>query len=399
VRALAGFLALNRNTTLLIGAIILIRAGEETWMRFLPKYLETLGASAFLIGLYDAVKTLLGGVYAYPGGVAADRLGHRRAFVAFTLVSIAGYAIVLIPHWAAVIGGMFLYLAWSQLSLPATFTLVAASLPASKHTMGIGVQSLIKRLPIIAGPIAGGVLLDRLGFTGGVRAGVIATIALAAASVVVQRGIADTARPVTRRLRFRDAVRAFDPRLRRLLWSDILIRFCERIPFAWVVIHSMNNLGVSATGVGLLTAVEMIAAIACYVPASYLADRFGKEPFVLATFAFFTLFPLAIWSASGFWTLALAFAVRGLKEFGDPARKALIVGYAPSENPGQVVGAYYLIRDTAVTPGAFLGAALWTAGPAWNFAAAATVGAVGTIIYLRSFRPAEPAAPFCRRSG
>ncbi len=389
----AEFLALNRNTTLLIGALILIRAGEETWMRFLPKYLETLGASAFLIGLFDAIKTLCGGVYAYPGGMASDRFGHGRALVAFTLISIAGYAIVLIPHRAAVIAGMFLFLAWSQLSLPATFTLVASSLPATKHTMGIGVQSLIKRLPVIVGPIAGGMMLDRLGVAGGVRAGVMLSIVLAAGAVFLQRGIGGATPGQTPRISFADAVRGFDPRLRRLLWSDILIRFCERIPFAWVVIHAMNNLGASATEVGVLTAIEVLTSIACYVPASYLADRFGKEPFVVATFVFFTMFPLALWPASGFWTLALAFAVRGLKEFGDPARKALIVGYAPAENRGQTVGAYYLIRDAAVTPGAFLGAALWSAGPGWNFAAAAAAGALGTAVYVITSRRAGSAAP------
>jgi predicted MFS family arabinose efflux permease len=167
------FLALNRNITLLLFAIILISSGEEMWMRFVPKYLEALGATAFLIGLFDAVKTLLGALYAYPGGVVVDRWGHRRAFVAFTGLSLAGYSAMLLTHRpAGVIVAMFLFLAWSNLSLPATFSLVAASLPAGKHTMGIGVQSLIKRLPIVIGPVAGGMLMDRLGLVSGVRAGI-----------------------------------------------------------------------------------------------------------------------------------------------------------------------------------------------------------------------------------
>src|SRR6185436_12555609 len=89
-------LALNRNTTVLLGAIVLIGAGEELWMRFLPKYLETLGASVMLIGLFDAIKTVLGAVYAYPGGYITDRAGHRAAFLAFTAISVAGYAALLL---------------------------------------------------------------------------------------------------------------------------------------------------------------------------------------------------------------------------------------------------------------------------------------------------------------
>lgn len=37
---------------LLLAAIVLIAAGEETCMRFDPKYLETLGAPTLAIGLY-----------------------------------------------------------------------------------------------------------------------------------------------------------------------------------------------------------------------------------------------------------------------------------------------------------------------------------------------------------
>jgi len=86
----ADFFALKRNLVIILVAIFVIGAGEELWMRFVPKYLQTLGASAFVIGLYDALRTLISAIYAYPGGFLADRWGHRRAFITFNLVSIAG---------------------------------------------------------------------------------------------------------------------------------------------------------------------------------------------------------------------------------------------------------------------------------------------------------------------
>src|SRR5205085_7665796 len=103
----ADFFALKRNLVIILIAIFVIGAGEELWMRFVPKYLLALGASVFVIGLYDALRTLLGALYAYPGGVAVDLWGHRRAFLTFNIVSIVGYALVLLVlHWAAVIAGM-----------------------------------------------------------------------------------------------------------------------------------------------------------------------------------------------------------------------------------------------------------------------------------------------------
>ena len=75
--------------------------------------------------------------------------------------------------------------------------------------------------------------------------------------------------------------------------------------------------------------------------------------------------------------LAVAFCVRGLKEFGEPARKALIIGQAVPELRSRTYGAYYLIRDCVVTSGSFLGAWLWSLSPEANFFGAAALGDIG----------------------
>jgi MFS family permease len=389
-RRAAEFFGLKRNLVVLLIATFVIGAGEELWIRFIPKYLQALGATIFVIGLFDALRTLLGAVYAYPGGVLVDRWGHRRAFLAFNIFSIAGYSLVLlVPHWGAVIAGMFLFLAWTCFSLPATFSLIGASLSRDRHAMGVGMQSVIKRLPIMVAPILGGFLIDRFGIVIGVRIGLAISILLSAATIFVQRQLREDRTktiPGTERWNFWRSLRAFDAPLRRLLVSDILIRFCERIPFAWVVIYAMDYVGVNAKEVGILTSVEVIVASACIIPASHFADKHGREPFVLATFGFFTLFPVALWLSGSFTMLVAAFAIRGLKEFGDTSRKALIIGYCAPERRGQMIGAYYLVRDLLVSTGAILGAWLWKIGPGANFIGAAIFGICGTVIYLVAIR-------------
>jgi MFS family permease len=389
-RRAAEFFGLKRNLVILLIATFVIGAGEELWIRFIPKYLQVLGATIFVIGLFDALRTLLGAVYAYPGGLLVDRWGHRRAFLSFNLFSIAGYSLVLlVPHWGAVIAGMFLFLSWTCFSLPATFSLIGATLDPNRHAMGVGMQSVIKRLPIMVAPILGGVLIDRFGIVNGVRIGLALSILLSAATIWVQHQLHEDRSgtiPGTERWNFWRSLRAFDPPLRRLLLSDILIRFCERIPFAWVVIYAMDSVGVNAKEVGILTSVEVIVASACIIPASHFADKHGREPFVLATFGFFTLFPVALWLSGSFTMLVLAFAIRGLKEFGDTSRKALIIGYCAPERRGQMIGAYYLVRDLLVSAGAILGAWLWKLGPGANFIGAAIFGACGTAVYLIALR-------------
>jgi predicted MFS family arabinose efflux permease len=397
ITRIAEFFALKRNLVILLIAIFVIGAGEELWMRFVPKYLQSLGAPALAIGLYDALRTLLGAIYAYPGGLVVDRWGHRRAFVIFNIVSIIGYAVVLlVPHWSAVLAGMFLFLSWSCFSLPATFSLVAASLVANRYSMGIGVQSVIKRLPIMVAPIFGGILIDKFGVIPGVRLGLLVSIVLSAATIFVQRQLRDEpAQAVAdpKRWGFWQSLSGLNQPMRRLLLSDILVRFCERLPFAWVVIFAMDYVGVTARQVGLLTTIEVLTASLCILPTSYLADRSQREPFVLLTFVMFTLFPISLMVSKNFSMLVVAFFIRGLKEFGDTSRKALIVASAEPQRRGQTVGAYYLVRDLIVSVGALLGAWLWHIGPRLNFLGAVAFGIAGTVIYFRSVRGAGGTAP------
>jgi MFS family permease len=387
-RRLADFFGLKRNLVVLLVAIFVIGAGEELWMRFVPKYLQAVGATVFVIGLYDALRTLLGAIYAYPGGVLVDVWGHRRAFLAFNLISILGYGLVLlIPHWGAVIAGMFLFLSWTCFSLPATFSLVGTTLAASRHSMGVGIQSVIKRLPIMIAPFFGGMLIDRFGIIGGVRIALIISIFLSTVTILVQRQLREEPKQnvaAEDRWNFWRSLREFNAPMRRLLLSDILVRFCERIPYTWVVIFAMDYIGVSAKEIGVLTTVEMLAATLCIIPASHFADRHGREPFVIVTFIMFTLFPISLLVSRSFSALVIAFMIRGFKEFGDTSRKALIIGYCEPQRRGQMVGAYYLVRDLIVSLGAILGAYLWKLGPALNFLGAAALGVVGTIFYVKT---------------
>ena len=402
LKSLAAFFGLKRNLVIPLIAIFVIGAGEELWMRFVPKYLQAVGATVFVIGLYDALRTLLGAIYAYPGGVIADRWGHRHAFIIFNAVSIVGYALVLlIPNWGGVIAGMFFFLSWSCFSLPAMFSLVGAALEANRHSMGIGVQAVIKRLPIMIAPIFGGMLIDHFGVIPGVRIALIVSIFLSALTFLVQRQFREDSNesrvavvtvPAAERWSLWRSLRQFNPPIRRLLLSDILIRFCERVPYAWVVIFAMDYLGMSAQQVGILTTVEMLAATLCIIPASHYADRYRREPFVIVTFIMFTLFPISLLMSRSFSALVIAFVIRGLKEFGDTSRKALIIGYSDPAKRGQMVGTYYLVRDLIVSAGAILGAYLWKLGPALNFLGATALGVAGTIFYVRTTRRSRQSA-------
>ena len=72
-RAIRNFFALEDNILVLLGALLVIGMGEELWIRFMPKYLEALGASVVAIGAFGSFQRVVDTIYQYPGGWLAVR--------------------------------------------------------------------------------------------------------------------------------------------------------------------------------------------------------------------------------------------------------------------------------------------------------------------------------------
>jgi MFS family permease len=385
------FLGLQRSTLGVLGMVVLVGMGERMSERFLPVYLIALGGGALSIGLLNGLDNLLSALYSFPGGYLADRIGTKRALLVFNLVAMAGFLVVIVfPAWQAVIAGSVLFISWSSISLPATMGLIARVLPAAKRTMGVSMHSLVNRIPMALGPVLGGLCIAAWGERDGVRWAFGFALGFAVLAIGLQQRLLDE--PAAERMAAapgaggaspRALWRRMSPALRTLLVSDILIRFCEQISHAFVVVWCMKMIAqpVSAVQFGLLTSIEMATAILVYIPVAWLADRGSKKPFVAATFVLFTCFPLLLMFCQSMYWLIPAFVVRGLKEFGEPTRKALIVELSPENCKAGMFGLYYLIRDLVVSAAAFGGAFLWEVSPQANFIGAFFFGAIGTIYY------------------
>src|SRR5213596_2661478 len=95
----ADYLSLERNVSIASAAIFILGLGEELWKKFLPKYLEALGAGTPVIGLFGTAEDFFDAIYQYPGGWLADRTGRQRAFLIFIALSSAGYLVYLFSRW------------------------------------------------------------------------------------------------------------------------------------------------------------------------------------------------------------------------------------------------------------------------------------------------------------
>jgi MFS family permease len=381
-RRLWALLALERNTLAAVGAMFCMALGENLWRRFLPKYLESLGAPIVAIGVYGSVEDALDGLYQYPGGWASDRWGRRRALLTFVALAAVGYAIIAAASvWPVVFAGLLFIMCWTSMASPTLFAVVGDALPAGRRSVGFSVQAILRRLPILVAPALGGALIALVGLRAGVRAGLVASIVLVLVTLAVVRRMR-LDRPVTAAPADVRAVwRSLPAPLRRLLLSDIFIRTCEAMVDVFLVLYAVNVVGIGAPAFGALIGIQTATVIVCSLPAAHLADRLGRKPFVIATFIAFACFPLAVVAASSPAGLAAAFVVGGLREIGEPARKALILDLIRPELRARGIGLYYLLRSLAIAPAATVGGLLWQSSPLLPFLIAGAIGFVGVLLF------------------
>jgi len=373
----------SRNARVLLLAIFLIAAGEQLWLPFVPRYLQALGAGIYAVAAFGVAKDLLDALYQFPGGALTAWLGSKRSLLLFNLLAVAGYAAFALSRtWWFVLLALPLVMAWQSFSLPATFSIVGSSMPKSDRSTAFAWQSIVRRVPIAVAPAIGGAFIAAYGVISGSRAALAVSIVFGLGAIVLQ-AVAYTGTD-KKGLRLRDALAGatqLDPLLKRLLLADMIVRFGQGIGEIFVVLYATVVLGASPQSYGWLVGLAMITSIAVYLPAARRADAASPAPWVTLTYLFFAAFPLALAATKSAAWLPVAFVLMGLREIGEPPRKALIVELSREGRKSVDVGAYYFARGLAVFPASLVGGALWHIGPRVTFVAAGLLAAIGAATF------------------
>ncbi len=411
---LARFLALNRTVSVVLVSVLLFGLGEELWRSFMPALLRSQdkeaaraaaaagaisAATLWAVGLYACLLNLFEAFCYIGGGQLTAQLGDRGSLFLFGLLTIGGYILFLaFAHVQALtIIAALLILGWEPLSVPVTFTTVGSTVATERQGMAFAVQSIQKRLPKIIGPALAGFVLDYVTRVEadasqatqlGMRMLVAAALGLGVASLAVQwrwmprRPAPPPGPPGSPGPPARDIVRSFPPVLRRLLLAECFTRWCDWLVREFVLLYIVFVHGASWTQVGLLFSLQNVTALLTYLPVGRLTQSAGLRPFVGVTFIFFALFPLVLALVPNADWLWLAFIVYGLREIGEPARKALITSNMPEEVRARGVGLYWGLRSFVLCTASLAGAGLWLwASPQALLLTAFGLGCVGAAIY------------------
>ena len=400
------FLGLDRNVMVMIAAMSLQGLGTRLWMGYTVKVLDALKAAGWMIGFYSTTSTLISAVAPYPAGLLSDRLGRGYALILSSVLALAGFAVYLVaPTWWIFIPGAIMIRFATSFRFTSSLALTGDRLRERRRAISIGVQSVFGRLPRVISPPLGGILIaymvmrkkaggtiseeatQTLGLLHGFRWAVGITIALTVIAIVIQRRYYRL--PPPKRddgsLHPLRVLRHMRNDLKRLLLADSLARIGQRLYMTFIPLYVLNVLERGYQEWGLLQSLAATTSIITYIPAAKLADRAGRasrRPFIAATLFFFSAFPLAlILAPSAAWLIPI-FIISGLREAGEPARKALIMDLVAQSALGRQMGAYYMIRDISMSMGPLMGGVLWGWDPVSPFVLGSIVSGIGFLWFV-----------------
>ena len=405
----ADWLGLNRATLAVLAVIACLGIAEEVWRNFLGLHLEELAekshpdnpilTAVLYMGLYSSAVNLLEGFGYIIGGSVAHHMGSRIALTVSAIPMALGIVVMLVTHsmWAAIAGALLLG-NWEPLSVPATFHVVGATVPKNRRTIAFAVQSIQKRLPKVIGPLFGGLAIAAVGFWVNLTmAAVLIALSVILQSILMSAWVHNK-EPT--HVPLRKIMREMPRDLKRLLTAEIFIRwgdwFARDFASLYVLSLLLNLWGGGAAErakidwtFGALLAVMNLTALATYVPVAKWVDRSpSPRPFIGLTFFLFALFPILLVVLPKLSVraglpvvagLVVVFIINGLREIGEPARKALISGGFPPEIRARAVGLYWGLRSFAFFPAPIVAALLWrTIGADATFLIGGGIGLVGT---------------------
>ncbi|MBI3830771.1 MAG: MFS transporter [Planctomycetes bacterium] len=418
--SLAQWLGLNRATLAVLAVIGCLGLSEEIWSNFLSLYLKdrakaehVQGAvlqAAQYMGYIAFAKNLLEGCGYIIGGTIAHRMGPRVALAVSAAPMAVGFTLMLlIPDPLAIAFAALLMTNWEPLSVPATFEVVGSEVPKNRRTIAFAVQSIQKRVPKMVGPILGGLALGAIGYW----LNLALAFGLVGLSVIIQLLLTKKMRPKADPVHvpLGKIMREMPRELRLLLSAEILIRWGDWFARDFAVLYVVNLLtqewGWSEKAAtetsGLLLGIMAFTALATYVPIAKWVDRSpSPRPFIGTTFLLFSLFPICLvllpklCARAGLPVLlglVLTYVINGLRELGEPARKALISTGFPPEVRARAIGLYWGLRSFAFCPAPIVAALLWRwIGPDYTFLIGGSIGLLGTLWYAVSTRLSSKAA-------
>ncbi|MEZ5282105.1 MAG: MFS transporter [Acidimicrobiales bacterium] len=327
--------------------------GMGMMLPILPLYLEEIGLSFTTLSLVMAatgVGATLGGL---PVGAATRRLGENKMLVGSVTAMAVLSAVLGLTQVAGLLILIRLATGMSTVGIRLSRqAYVARTVEGQLRGRAMSLMGGLSRLGFFIGPPLGGVLTDQIGFakTFAICGVVFACGAIPIAALGHERRIQDAA-PAEREGRLLATLR---PYWRHLVTSSIgpALIIAARRGRLIVIPLIADELGLSATAVGLIVAVGTGADLLLFPVSGYVMDRFGRLYATIPAFGLMGLGLLLLGTVDSTAGVTLAGAVVGVgnglsagtlltmgSDLAPPdIRAAFLAGFGSLQDLGGVLG-------------------------------------------------------------
>ena len=399
------FAFIQGNLLVLIMSSMFFRFSFHISGTFRSLYLRELGASPFMLGVMDAVASVMMIVIRIPGAYIADRFGRVKLIGVFSFVWVASFlAIALAPDWRwALLGIMISNLA--ELYTPAREALEADSIPEDNRGMGFVSLWTIPSIITLAAPGLAGYLVDRYDLVFGNRfVFVIAATSAAVASTIRLLYLKETLQN-PEKFNWHEIGSVFRKSLRSLLETPRLVSGELRVLILVFMIAAVQDginrnygslyiydvIGVRGFQYSMASTVWLVATLLAAFPAGKIIEKIGKRKSIILVYSLGL--PLdVIWLYIRSYVPLLAMnAVYGALVSLYPAYAALQADLVPRETRGRILGVIGITRVLVMMISAPIGGLLYEFEPAYPFLLNIVMSILILIIFI--FKIQEPRSP------
>lgn len=356
-------LSTHKTFAVFLATIVLIEIahGIELIALF-PLYLhEVMHEGADVIGVTLSTYLIADILIRTPAGWGADRWGRKPMLIIGILLS--ALPLALMPR----VESPTLFLALNALNgigagciWPAIYAGVADAYERARYGMVLGIVNMVMIGGIAIGPIAGGILLERVTY------GTAFQVCLAIVALALALVIAWVREPRSREAipsepdSFRALARQINPVLARLLFIGLLLTLALGMMLPLISLFGKEVLGVSPNGLAFILIPPGVVTAALIIPAGHWADRRGRHTPLIAgliliaiPFAGAPLSVNPIIVSAGATVAGIGYALMV------PAWNALVMDYVPLTARGLFLGAIATAQGIGLALGPALGGTLW----------------------------------------
>lgn len=382
-------------------AMILANLGGNMYAPLEALYLKELGAGIAQIGLFYTLSQIIPLLLQILGGWVSDSLGRLRAIAIGSVVGVFTYfPLLLATRWEWVLLASVLSAMTRSLVAPSFDAFIADHSAPENRARLFGLTQTLFGVVGVVGPLAGGFLVEAMGFKGML----LIAAALYLLATVMRVGMA---REAARGRESNPTRLTFDSLKSNLgvmiglilaggLFTWIMITDGVRdiffnMSFSFLSVYMQDIARLSISQIGVMNSLFGVAMMLVMIPAGWLADKAGERVNIAISFLFMAISITMIATvppASPAWIYSLGWVIAGIGVgLATPAYQSLISKAVPQRLRGVAFGLFSTSLGLVSLPAPMIGGYLWeNVSPQFPFMLTAAVSLLSIIPVWLKFK-------------